>query len=181
VARRRSEAPPATVEINRAPVLTLWAATVAERLGFTRDEALTLGRAVAGLNACSKGKALGNFKPCPRGLAAQRKALRPEETIEVELLGRAVPTVQTVDGIRALAREKPIDPASVDRYLQSKFGDSLEAVRRAMSGLTRALEPDDLAARAIDLYTAFRPAVPAGQKGWGAKGVLRLDSIRRLA
>jgi hypothetical protein len=40
-----------TIYINHAPVLTLWAAVVAERLGFSRDEALTLGRAVAGLNA----------------------------------------------------------------------------------------------------------------------------------
>ncbi len=35
------------VMINRAPVLTLWAAVVAEVLGFEHDEALTLGRAVA--------------------------------------------------------------------------------------------------------------------------------------
>ena len=40
-----------TISINRAPVLTLWAAVVAQRLGFAEDEALTLGRAVAGLNA----------------------------------------------------------------------------------------------------------------------------------
>jgi hypothetical protein len=40
-----------TVTINRAPVLTLWAAVVAERLGFERVEALTLGKAVAGLTA----------------------------------------------------------------------------------------------------------------------------------
>ncbi|HZX22934.1 MAG TPA: hypothetical protein VFF18_05315 [Woeseiaceae bacterium] len=32
------------LKINRAPVLTLWAAVVAERLGFERDEALTLDR-----------------------------------------------------------------------------------------------------------------------------------------
>jgi hypothetical protein len=31
------------VMINRAPVLTLWAAIVAERLGFDKNEALTLG------------------------------------------------------------------------------------------------------------------------------------------
>lgn len=48
-----------TVTINRAPVLTLWAAVVAERLGFERDEALTLGKAVAGLTAQSKGQRLG--------------------------------------------------------------------------------------------------------------------------
>jgi len=32
-----------TLSINRAPVLTLWAAVVAERLGFEWEEALTLG------------------------------------------------------------------------------------------------------------------------------------------
>jgi hypothetical protein len=45
--------------INRAPVLTLWAATVAERMGFKREEALSLGKAVAGLTAQSKGRRLG--------------------------------------------------------------------------------------------------------------------------
>ena len=32
-----------TFTINRAPVLTLWAAVVAERLGYDRAAALTLG------------------------------------------------------------------------------------------------------------------------------------------
>lgn len=52
-----------TISINRAPVLTLWAAVVAQRLGFNEAEALTLGRAVAGLNAQSKGRRLGLFNP----------------------------------------------------------------------------------------------------------------------
>jgi hypothetical protein len=37
--------------INRAPVLTLWAAVVAQRLGFDENEALMFGKALAGLNA----------------------------------------------------------------------------------------------------------------------------------
>ena len=37
----------APIWINRAPVLTLRAAMVAERLGFDLDEALSLGRAVS--------------------------------------------------------------------------------------------------------------------------------------
>lgn len=52
-----------TISINRAPVLTLWAAVVSQRLGFTEYEALTLGKAVAGLNAQAKGRRLGLFKP----------------------------------------------------------------------------------------------------------------------
>ncbi len=39
------------VMIKGAPVLTLWAAVVAEVLGFEHDEALTLGRPVAGHNS----------------------------------------------------------------------------------------------------------------------------------
>jgi hypothetical protein len=39
------------IAINRAPVLTLWAVVVAERPGYDRDAALTLGQAVAGLKA----------------------------------------------------------------------------------------------------------------------------------
>ena len=55
-----------TITINRAPVLTLWAAVVAERLGFKRDEALTLGQSVAGLNAYSKGRSLGIYAAKPK-------------------------------------------------------------------------------------------------------------------
>ena len=51
-----------TLSINRAPVLTLWAAVVAQRVGFDEDEALTLGKALSGLNAQAKGRRLGLFK-----------------------------------------------------------------------------------------------------------------------
>jgi hypothetical protein len=36
---------------------------VAQRLYFDEDEALSLGKAVAGLNAQAKGRNLGLFKP----------------------------------------------------------------------------------------------------------------------
>jgi hypothetical protein len=52
--------------VNGPPLLTLWAAVVAEVLGFEHDEALTLGRAVAGLNAYSKGFSLGLSRPLGR-------------------------------------------------------------------------------------------------------------------
>ena len=65
--------------INRAPVLTLWAATVAERLGFNEDEALSLGKAVAGLIAQSKGQRLGIYKPAPQEVKKARAQKRGEE------------------------------------------------------------------------------------------------------
>lgn len=170
--------PPIT--INRAPVLTLWAAVVAERLGFDRDEALTLGRAVAGLNAQSKGRRLGIYEAPKPGEAAQRKkaASRMEQ---VELLGRAVPVVHTTQGLRAARDGEADSPAAVQRYLTSKFGDSLDAAEHAMKKLAGSFTPRELAARAYDLYEAFRPAIPAGVRGWGAKGALDLEKVTRLS
>src|SRR5271157_1949531 len=61
----------ASILVNRAPVLTLWAAVVAERLGHPADTALTLGRAVAGSAARVKARHIGREK---------RKADRDAET-----------------------------------------------------------------------------------------------------
>jgi len=169
------------IRINRAPVLTLWAAVVAERLGFDRDEALTLGRAVAGLNAYSKGVRLGLYTPTPAAERARRKEARPSVPIHVDLLHRAVPALGTPDGLRALSHDKPISPASVERYLESKFGDRLQDARAAMVRLARSLPAGELAKRAYTLYEEFRPRIPAGVRGWGAAGNLDLDGIVGLA
>ena len=184
-ASARRATPPATasIAINRAPVLTLWAAVVAERLGFDADEAATLGRAVAGLNAQSKGQRLGIFaKPAPGEKPAVKKnerAAASEDT--VPLLGRAVPVVRTRAGIRAAAGGRADDPAAVHRYLAARFGDALDAAREAMRALARSMPKGELEARAFELYEAFRPGVPAGQRGLGAKGVLDLARVRELA
>ena len=166
--------------INRAPVLTLWAAVVAERLGFKHDEALSLGKAVAGLTARSKGQRLGIFKPTPKELKKVREHERGEE-FRVELLGRALPAVNTDQGVRAVVESKPIDPGGVEGYLDSKFGDALPKTRKAMTELASAFEPDELAERGFSLYEQFRPQIPEGASGWGAKGELDLGAIRRLA
>jgi len=100
--------------------------------------------------------------------------LKHGEELRVSILHRAVPAV------RALSKDKPIAPESVDRYLESNFGEILEAARRAMAVLARSYAPDDLADRAYTLYEAFRPEIPAGVKGWGAAGVLDLKQIDKL-
>ena len=169
-----------TISINRAPVLTLWAAVVAQRLGFDEDEALTLGKAVAGLNAQSKGRRLGIFKPHEEKAKKAREKGRGERFL-IEVLGRPVPATNTEDGIRAVRGSKPIDPDSVRRYLEDKFGDDLKAVQAAMKRLARAYKPQELAHDAYRLYERFRPAIPEGVKGWGAKGDLDLGLIGRLA
>lgn len=169
------------VVVNRAPVLTLWATIVAERLGFKREEALTMGRAVAGLNAYARGVALGLFKPAPALAREARERLAPGGIVHVALLHRAVPMIRRPDGLRALSHQRPVDPAAVQHYLESKFGPVLPEVEVAMRALAASLPVDELARRAYDLYEVFRPAVPRGTRGWGAAGVLDLTRIREAA
>ena len=166
--------------INRAPVLTLWATTVAERLGFDQDEALSLGKAVAGLTAQSKGQRLGIYKPVPQEVKKARARKRGEEFF-VEICGRQVSAINTTDGVRAVIKNQPIEAKSVERYLESKFGESLDTARAAMRDLAKAFRPEQLLKNAFRLYEEFRPAIPEGVTGWGAKGNLDIDRIRSLA
>ena len=57
----------------------------------------------------------------------------------------------------------------------------LKAVRSAMQKLAKAYKPQEIAHDAYRLYERFRPDIPAGTKGWGAKGDLDLGLIGGLA
>jgi hypothetical protein len=166
------------VKINRAPVMTLWATVVAERLGHAPETALTLGRAVAGLNAQSKARRLGLVEEREPEEAPTKPARKPQTAT---ILGRAVPMKRTRDGLRATANAEAIQPETVKRYLGSKFGEDLAAVRAAMEALAAAYSPDELAEQAYALYERFRPTVPEGERGWGAAGNLDVTRIRRMA
>jgi hypothetical protein len=170
------------IKINRAPVLTLWAAVVAERLGYDKDTALTLGKAVAGLNAQSKGRKLGIYEEkTEEEKKAEKKKEKETKPEFIELLGRGIPAIKTSKGMRAAIKGDEIDPDSVEYYLQQKFKDDLDAARSAMEKLAKAYTPKELEKKAYDLYEKFRPEIPEGTKGWGAKGELDLDYIRSLA
>ncbi|HET7011432.1 MAG TPA: hypothetical protein VFI11_11720 [Anaerolineales bacterium] len=170
------------IKINRAPVLTLWASIVAERLGFDPEAALTLGRAVAGLTAQSKGRHLGIYTAGEKKEegAREKEAEADADLVYVNLMGRAIPSVRTRRALRAADKGKPADPDGVRRYLQSKFGESLKDAEAAMRDLAAAFPPDELEEAAYPLYQRFRPEIPKGTKGWGAEGELDLDQVRAL-
>jgi hypothetical protein len=170
------------IKINRAPVLTLWAAVVAERLGYDEEAALTLGKAVAGLNAQSKGRRLGIYEEkSEEEKKEEKKKEKPVKTEFIEILGRDVPAVKTPKGLRAAIKGEAIHAGSVETYLKQKFKDDLDDVRSAMEKLAKGYTPKQLEKQAYDLYEKFRPEIPEGKKGWGAKGELDLDYIRSLA
>jgi hypothetical protein len=154
--------PAKTISINRAPVLTLWATVVAERLGFNENEALSLGKALAGLTAQSKGRRLGIYKPHEEGAKQARHKERGEE-FWIEVCGR------------------PFQPRIRRRVFERCKGLNLAVVRSAMERLAKRLSPKELAEHGFGLYERFRPVIPEGVKGWGAKGELDLGLIERLA
>ena len=172
------------IKVNRAPVLALWAAIVAERLGHDPDLAITLGRAVAGSSARVKARAIGLEQDRHEGgragdaHEARRVERRDRPAKTVYLLGRDVPVTETEDGLRALDHDKPASAGPARAYVERAFGEHLPAVRRAMERLAASLPPDELNRVGFHLYERFRPEVPAGAKGWGAKGVLDLARVR---
>jgi hypothetical protein len=155
------------VEINRAPVLTLWAAIVAERLGHPANTALTLGRAVAGSAARVKARNIGREE---RKADRDTDTPRPRSdhvTAPVFLLGKTIRLLPTRDGeLRAADGEQPADPMAVQRYLAKAFGDHLDEVRQAMDELASRYEPAELNRIGFRLYEKFRPDVPPGNEGW---------------
>lgn len=183
------------ISVNRAPVLTLWAAVVAERLGYDSDEALSLAKAVASLNAQAKGRSLGIFGPRSAGEGAAAEGAKGEgspgegqavgrrlpDEYRVDLCGRPVPAVRTERGVRAVSGDQFIEPEPVRKYLAARFGADLDRVRGALETLAAVYAPDELRGAAYGLYEAFRPKIASGKRGWGQKGDLDLDVVQRLA
>jgi hypothetical protein len=167
---------PAPIRINRAPVLTLWAAVVAERLGHPPDTALSLASAVAGTAARAKARRLGIAED--REMAKDQGPAMPTNT--ARLLGKEVRLTHDADGV-VLADAgdgTPAPAAPVAAYIARAFGSRLAEAREAMVALAARHAPQELNRIGFRLYEGFRPEVPEGVPGWGAKGMLRIERIR---
>ena len=96
----------------------------------------------------------------------------------VRLLGRDIPVVAAADGQRRAEDDgKPASPKSVQGYIVRAFGDRLAEARAAMETLAAPLPPEELNRVGFRLYERFRPDVPEGAQGWGAKGELLVGRI----
>jgi hypothetical protein len=168
-----------SIRVNRAPVLTLWAAVVAERLGHPPDTALSLASAVAGTAARAKARRLGISEEKDRKKDAALE--RPQDT--AQLLGRKIRLAHDADGIvlADAGDSKPAPAAPVAAYIAKAFGKHLAEVRAAMEALAAGIEAQELNRIGFRLYERFRPEVPPDVKGWGAKGDLDLAKISTAA
>jgi len=167
------------IRVNRAPVLTLWAAIVAERLGHPPETALTLGRAVCSFSACSKARRVGivNDEQAADERRAGAAAIKPQNRT-IRLLGKDIPVLPADDGtLRADDNGRPASARSVASYIAKAFGDRLNEAISAMEALAGMLPPEELNRVGFRLYESFRPDVPDGRQESGAKGELRLERI----
>jgi hypothetical protein len=117
--------------------MTLWAGIVAERLGFDHHEALTLGRAVGGLDTYSKGGVPRAHRADPGRDPEEAAAASDQGDDDGGLAAPGGPGDRHRRGLRALSKDEPINPTSVEGYLESKFGEALAEVRAAMTTLAR--------------------------------------------
>jgi hypothetical protein len=125
-----------SILVNRAPVLILWAAVVAVRLGHQPDTALTLGRAVAGSAARVKARNIGREERTADRDAETPRLAEIHVTAPTFLLGKTIRLLPDENGeLRAPDGDRPADPAAVERYLIKAFGARLAEVRTAMAML----------------------------------------------
>jgi hypothetical protein len=170
------------IRINRAPVLTLWAAVVAEELGYPRSTALTLGKAIAGKGAVNKAKAIGLMKEQDEEDREERARARDAASDgAVFFMGKSVRVIKTKDGLAAEENGRPTSHETVEKYLTKKFGENLAPLRAAMVKLARSRKKKALAREAFRLYETFRPEIPKGAQGWGKAGVLDTEAIKKLS
>jgi DNA-binding XRE family transcriptional regulator len=172
-----------TLRINRAQVLTQWAAGVAERFGLPRDTALTVGKALAGMTTYSKGVRLGIHAP-PEVRPREPPPPVPEGATRVHdvvLLGRQIHLADTAQGQRAVSKGKLVNPESVERYLRGKFGESLKTGARRDGTLGIPFPGGPAEPGWNSPLRAAPPRSSIRRTRVGAKGVLGLARIRALS
>ncbi|KAI0375605.1 hypothetical protein BV20DRAFT_984409 [Pilatotrama ljubarskyi] len=159
--------------VNRAPIMMAWAFVVAERLGFRREEALSIASVYTEMNAVSKGVSLGIYRDGKqRGMDASRTGSQPY----VELMGRR-PLYQTASGQwRALSSGSPVVPTSAFSYITRALRQTAPHIVGALRLLAESYSPAELNEKGFSLYAEFRPA----SEGWGQKAEVRCATILAL-
>ncbi|PBK72668.1 hypothetical protein ARMSODRAFT_1015507 [Armillaria solidipes] len=159
--------------INRAPLMSAWAMIVAERLGFRREEALSIASVYTEMNALSKGVSLGIYKDGKqKGLDAIKGGSQPY----VELMGRSPLYQSQSNQWRALLNSKPAQPSSPFSYISRSFRQTTPHIIGALRLLAESFTPKELNNKGWALYTEFRPSV----NGWGERSEVKCETILNL-
>lgn len=153
------------IYVNRSPVMILWGAVCGSySQGLEWEEALSVASAAASVIAGQKAALLelGGW-------------VHPTGDLSVGLLGVRVSVTRTEAGLRGLDKDgKSVEPRMVRALLETKFESQLNPLMGEMERVARSYAPEclfeDDGRLVYQLYVRFRPNVPPGRAGWGAKG-----------
>lgn len=182
-----SSSPLKSLKINRAPVLHLWAACVAQQVDSSLPwkSCLSAGSAISTLAAISKGRAIGAIDKADEANSVDKQKEREKRRAKTEKAKTKELRVMTFNlkfndqGLALLQGEGKNYP---EELLVRKYGGE-EAYRATKEAFQSSLaawtgRKDELNRSAFHMYEKFRPNVPPGQAGWGRKGELNLQHIR---
>jgi hypothetical protein len=165
------------ITINRAPVLTLWSASVTHFLhpSLKWSTCLSAGKAISAICAVAKGRSIGTISE-PDVDDAKKKEKKKIEADELEVMHFKLRLKDGVVFFGGKAQNGSEDA------LKGKFGDHYDDVRGVFDESLQEWgeKKEELDKLAFGMYESFRPEVPKGQKGWGRKGVLDLEKVREV-
>ncbi|SMY25818.1 unnamed protein product [Zymoseptoria tritici ST99CH_1A5] len=172
-----------SITINRAPVLELWASSVAHVLhpSLSWSTCLSIGGAISTITAISKGRSIGKIQKPDPDEAAEKKQKRQKSDAKLEDVDVMGFNLHLDKDGQAMVGEKP--KKSDEEALKKKYGpDSYEKAKAAFEEALKSWKgkEDELNGRAFHMYEDFRPSVAAGQSGWGRKGVLDLERVKNV-
>ncbi|KAJ7908275.1 hypothetical protein B0H13DRAFT_2016861 [Mycena leptocephala] len=159
--------------VNRAPLMTAWSTLVAERLGFQREEALSIASVYTEMNALAKGVSMGIYK---QGMDKGAEALKEGSQPYVELMGRR-PLYKTQNSQwRALLNGTAVQPSTAFSYISRALRQTTPHIIGALRLLAESFTPQEINTKAWGLYAEFRPEVT----GWGERAEVKCETILGL-
>jgi len=168
-----------SIVINRAPVLQLYAACIAQFLYPEQDwkTCLSAGAAVSGLCAVAKGRSIGVFSEHEDDSAEKKESGNKQELEQLEVMQFKLHLKNGLAVVGGSAKQ------GGEEALKRKFGgeEQYEKVKACFVGALRTWKgsESDLNKKAFHFYEEFRPNVGQGQKGWGRKAELKFDTVRK--
>lgn len=175
-----------TVVINRAPVLQLWSACVAHHLypSLPWSTCISAGSAISTICAVAKGRSIGTV---PEKEDTEEKNRKRDEAKkkqhELEEIHIMHFDLKSKDGLVIVGSEQKGKPGNEDA-LRKKFGEmQYQTVKKCFQDALQSWgegDEEQLDKEAFHFYEEFRPTVSSGQKGWGRKGVLNLDTVKSV-
>lgn len=139
---------------------------------------LSIGGAISTITAISKGRSIGTIEKPDPGEAQDKREKRREEQAELNEVEVTGFHLKLKDGT-AMVGDNP--KKGNEEALKKKYGDrQYHMVKATFEESLKGWKgkEEELSSRAFGMYEDFRPTIPPGQKGWGRKGQLGMETIK---